>query len=243
MRIPVDPSVVRRRAAIEKEIHDLERWGTTGNRIEGNFDICTEGIAIIMLKTTSDQSDSICVVDVETTGLNPEDGCVVVEVALVIRLDDGEIEEFSCLLKYSEDYKDRIDAATKWNGINFEMTNDKGVDRELAAKNLSNIFSLIKEKNIPVMSYVAGFDKKFIESFMMGEGYEVDIEIGCLMIEALKTINKEGAIGIKRMKLSTAMRYFGLDDSANNHRALSDCYAALQLHDFVKNKNKKKMGA
>lgn len=149
-------------------------------------------------------------IDIETTGLSPEDDYII-EVAAVRFRNGLETESFSSLIKPPIPIPIE---ATIINNISDYMVQD-APDMDTV---MFQFFDFIGEDMI-VGHNIASFDIKFLRKFAYFDNGYSDTY---LMVKHrwLDTPNK---------KLNTLCNYFGIVNE-EEHRALSDCRAADQLY-------------
>lgn len=149
-------------------------------------------------------------IDIETTGLSPEDDYII-EVAAVRFRNGLETEAFSSLIKPPISIPIE---ATMINNISNDMVYGAPDEDEV----LFQFFDFIGEDMI-VGHNIASFDIKFLRRFAYFDNGYSDTY---LMVKHrwLDTPNK---------KLNTLCQYFGITNE-EEHRALSDCRAAGQLY-------------
>lgn len=158
--------------------------------------------------------------DVETTGLNPQDD-EIIELA-AIKFDNGEIvDEFVTLLKPSFRIPQRI---TDITGItNSMVANAPTIDDVLP--------DFIKFcGNTDIVAHNADFDMGFINCAVGGLGLKVDNKVHCTLVLArkyLKLVNNQ---------LATVANHFGLADK-EFHRAKADAMACGEIYWYLANEN------
>lgn len=152
-------------------------------------------------------------VDAETTGLDPRKD-EIIELAMVpfYYEEDGRIlgvgEPFSALREPSELISPEITALT---GISNEMVKGQAIDPEQVAAFASPA--------VLVVAHNAAFDRRFLERFSPVFATKA---WACSMAEV--PWKDEGYEGAKLAFLALEQGFF-----YDRHRALNDCYAAIEL--------------
>lgn len=157
-----------------------------------------------------DYRSDFTAIDIETTGLSPEDDYII-EVAAVRFRNGLETESFSSLIKPPIPIP--IEATIINNIADYMVQDAPDMDTVMF-----QFFDFIGEDML-VGHNIASFDIKFLRKFAYFDNGYSDTY---LMVKHrwLDTPNK---------KLNTLCRYFGIVNE-EEHRALSDCRAAGQLY-------------
>ncbi|MBP7703778.1 MAG: 3'-5' exonuclease [Caulobacter sp.] len=151
--------------------------------------------------------------DVETTGLDPRQD-EIIELAMVpfFYLPDGRIvgtgEPFDRLRQPSQPISAEITALT---GIDDAMVADQVIDRDEVAA--------FAAPAALIVAHNAAFDRRFAERF---SPVFTTKPWACSMAEVPWT--EEGSEGVKLAYLAMGQGFF-----YDRHRALNDCYAAIEL--------------
>lgn len=156
------------------------------------------------------------VIDIETTGLNP-DADDIIEVA-ALHIDDGKIvNSFSEFVSS----KNITPESTKQNHI---TTKDVAQAREVHAV-LADYAAFIG--NLPIVGHNVSFDLDFINAI---HPLSNPIEDTCTLArELLYEQDKQ----IENCKLPTVCAFFKIDKQTD-HRALEDCKATFQCYEQLK---------
>lgn len=160
-----------------------------------------------------------CVVlDVETTGLNPETD-EIIEVA-AIRSIGGILEAYDTFVRPKRHIPSEI---TKLTGIrNSDVIRAPRI-AEVAPKLLGFIGDL------PVVAHNAAFDVKFIAAAFEKIGADIHIRY----IDTVR-LARLAFPGMANYKLATLIRELELLDVEQQHRALSDAEATLRLFELCR---------
>ena len=165
--------------------------------------------------TESAEPDRYVVLDVETTGLNP-DKDEIIEIAAIKVVRGAELDRFHVLVRPEKRVGDKVVELT---GITNDLLESQGVDLELAMK---EFISYIGD-NI-VIAHNAPFDFGFVQASCE------ECDLGDFDNECIDTL----ALARKKMpdapnyRLKTLLGLLNLDNK-NPHRAESDCEATFQL--------------
>ncbi len=151
--------------------------------------------------------------DVETTGLRPDQGDRIGEIAL-LKFCGGKIVD--SLVTLVNPGRPIPPEATQINGISDEMVADAAPFPEVAAK----IAEFLRGK--PLAFHTAPFDLSFLHPQMKDAGVPFP---GVPVIDTLETARSTGRW--KNHKLSELCRTFGI--SSEWHRARSDAFATGML--------------
>lgn len=159
--------------------------------------------------------DEYVVVDLETTGLDPNQGCEIIEIG-VTEIKGGKIvRNYSRLIRPEGIIPTKI---TQITSITNEM-----VDGELSIEDVLPKFRKYIG-NRTIIAHNAKFDVGFLNYYLNIQGLEPINKFICT-IELLKSNkNYRG----KNKKLSTACEYYGISNEAA-HRAYSDTMATAKL--------------
>lgn len=159
------------------------------------------------------------VIDVETTGLSPDDDRII-EVAAVKCENDRIVDRFHSLINPGRPIPSRV---TEITGINdSDVKNAPDMD-EIAPK-LSEFI-----EDLPLVAHNANFDIKFIANSFKRAG----VSKGMIYIDTL-CLARIAFPDMPNHKLSTLIDEFGLSDHAQEHRAMSDAEATQRLYMICK---------
>lgn len=160
-------------------------------------------------------AEKYIVIDVETTGLSPDDDRII-EVAAVKCENDRIVDSFHSLINPGR----RIPAnVTKLTGIKNADVAD-APDMDAVAPELSEFID-----NLPLVAHNANFDIKFIANAFKRAG----VSKGMLYIDTL-ALARNAYPNMPNHKLSTLINELGLLDHEQEHRAMSDVEATQRLY-------------
>lgn len=150
------------------------------------------------------------VVDIETTGLDPE-ADEIVEIG-ALKVVDGVVQEsMSQIVRCQKGVPHSI---TRLTGISQEEV-DEGCDLESAMEGFLRFIRLN-----PLVMHNATFDMGFIDAAL--EQLEIEsLENQCIDTYA---IARSLDLGLKRFRLDDMCQFFGVEHG-DLHRALPDCFA------------------
>ncbi len=169
-------------------------------------------------------SDEYVVVDLETTGLSPENGSEIIEIG-VTEIKSGKIElNYSKLIKPNGFITNEI---TQITNITNEMVEDKQSLEEVLPK----FRDYIGDRTI--IAHNAKFDIKFLNFYLDKLGLKRIDNYICTM-ELLKQNKRYKGVN---KKLSTACEYYGIKN-INAHRAFSDTFATAELFLIIRDELK-----
>lgn len=159
--------------------------------------------------------DEYIVVDLETTGLNPQNGDEIIEIGVTeIKGDDIKLN-YSRLVKPNSIITTFISNLT--NITNEMVENEKKIEEILP-----KFREYIGDRTI--IAHNAKFDVGFLNHYLSIMGLET-IENYICTVEMLKTTKNYNG---KNKKLETACNFYGIENS-NAHRAYSDTHATAKL--------------
>lgn len=155
------------------------------------------------------------VIDVETTGLSPDDDRII-EVAAVKCENDRIVDSFHSLINPGRRIPSKV---TKLTGIkNADVAG--APDMDAVAPELSEFID-----NLPLVAHNANFDIKFIANAFKRAG----VSKGMLYIDTL-ALARNAFPDMPNHKLSTLINELGLLDHGQEHRAMSDVEATQRLY-------------
>ena len=161
------------------------------------------------------------VVDLETTGLDPYNGCEIIEIGITEIKDNKIVRNYSRLVKPHGLIPSLI---TEITGITNEMVeNEEGIETVLPR------FRKFLSDRI-MIAHNAKFDLKFLNYYLRKYNLE-PIENHLCTMEMLKKCKSYKG---KNKKLETACNYYNITNE-NAHRADSDTKATAEL--FLKIKD------
>lgn len=160
-------------------------------------------------------SGSFTAVDVETTGLYPEQGARMIEVAAVRVRGFEIVDSYSTLLNPGVPISSKI---KKLNGISNEML--------ISAPDFGNVLgSLIAFiGNDYLVAHNASFDKKFLQAECRCLDKAIKNKFLCTLF-----LSKQAKVDVENYKLITLLNYFEIFLEDALHRALSDATAVALL--------------
>lgn len=155
------------------------------------------------------------VIDVETTGLSPDDDRII-EVAAIKCEKDKIVDSFHSLINPGRRIPSKV---TKLTGIkNADVAG--APDMDTVAPELSEFID-----NLPIVAHNANFDIKFIANAFKRAG----VSKGMLYIDTL-VLARSAYPNMPNHKLSTLINELGLLDHEQEHRAMSDVEATQRLY-------------
>ena len=159
------------------------------------------------------------VIDVETTGLSPDDDRII-EVAAVKCENDRIVDSFHSLINPGRRIPSNV---TKLTGIkNADVAG--APDMDTVVPELSEFID-----NLPLVAHNANFDIKFIANAFKRAG----VSKGMLYIDTL-VLARNAFPEMPNHKLSTLINELGLLDHEQEHRAMSDVEATQHLYTACK---------
>ena len=164
-------------------------------------------------------AEEYIVIDVETTGLSPDDDRII-EVAAVKCENDRIVDSFHSLINPGRRIPSNV---TKLTGIkNADVAG--APDMDTVAPELSEFID-----NLPLVAHNANFDIKFIANAFKRAG----VSKGMLYIDTL-VLARNAFPDMPNHKLSTLINELGLLDHEQEHRAMSDVEATQRLYTACK---------
>ena len=160
--------------------------------------------------------NSFIVLDIETTGINPQESKIT-EIGAIKVINNKVIESYSQLINPEVEIPSQIVSLT---GITDEMVRDKPIIHEV----IQEFIDFCDEK-LPIVGHNIMFDYSFIKYNALNKGLKFERE-------ALDTlsISRKLLKDLESRKLGFLCNYFGIEHS-NAHRALDD---ALVTHKLLK---------
>ena len=163
------------------------------------------------------------VVDLETTGLNPNDGCEIIEIGITEIKDSKIVKNYSRLIKPKKQIPEFITGITT-------ITNEMVENEESIETVLPRFRTYIGDKTI--IAHNAKFDLKFLNFYLD----ELNLERINNYICTLEMLKASKSYKGKNKKLETACAYYNIVNK-NAHRANSDTLATAQLFLKIKDEN------
>jgi CRISPR-associated protein Cas2 len=165
------------------------------------------------------QLPAYVVIDIETTGLNPEKDQII-EIAAV-KIEGNEITEFQKLVKISESVSKFVIELT---GITDELLSQNGQGIKEA---MIEFAEFVADK--PLVGYNVDFDQKFMQKTAKKYGLE---NFQNQFIDLLKFVKKEKMF-LANYKLQTVLQAYNIFSNVT-HRALEDSKLTVELAAKVK---------
>ena len=156
------------------------------------------------------------VLDLETTGLRPDQDAIVEYGAL--RVEDGEITaSFAQLVRCGQALPPDI---VKLTGISDDLLREQGAEPEQALDGFLQFLG--KDK---LMGYNLAFDLDFLRAACRKYGRPFPANPSADLLR----LARRKVYGVANYKLETLVQHFALQ-SPTRHRALADCEQAWQLY-------------
>jgi DNA polymerase III epsilon subunit-like protein len=183
----------------------------------------------IATRSTMSLATNMIAVDTETTGLKfAED--LLLEIGMYGKIDGEEIS-YTRLIKYGADDMERINAATRYNGIKFEEVERDGLPIEEVIREMeSNIEYLNGFSDVLLIGFNLQFDVGFISAQVTQKIKSINQT--CLMEEIRKREAEACGVSInamRRMSLASALAKYKIERQSRAHRALGDAYETYRL--------------
>ncbi len=159
--------------------------------------------------------ETVVVLDVETTGMDPEQGDRVIEVGAVMLRGSTVVDRFQSLINPGFLVTREIESIT---GI----TNTLLSEAPAAAEVMENFAKFIA--SYPLVAHNASFDQKFLAAELAYLGKRRPLNFGCTLLIA-RRIYPEAL----NYRLETLVRHKNLTISGQFHRALADAEMAASL--------------
>lgn len=164
-------------------------------------------IGLIILQSFS-QSETIIILDFETTGLSPNNGDRVIEIGAVLLRNQEIIDQFQSLINPGFFVSREIETIT---GI----TNTMLSEAPSASEAMEEFVRFIDSH--PLVAHNASFDQKFLEIELDHYGKKRSLNFGCTLQVARRLYPD-----VTNHKLETLVRYKGIPINSRFHRALAD---------------------
>lgn len=158
------------------------------------------------------------VIDFETTGLSPENGDRITEVAIVIVESGKIVDQFESLVNTGKSIPFHIQNLT---GITNQMT----ANAPPATVIIPKIHQYIKDSTL--VAHNAKFDSKFFHSEMQKIGVQVSFDFVCTLLLSRRLYPL-----LDNYRLSSLAKYHGIKSQGKSHRALADALITAEL--FIK---------
>lgn len=157
------------------------------------------------------------VIDIETSGLRPEEH-EIIELGAVRVMEHKIVERFTLLVKPRVPITPEIQRVT---GITNGLLNDEGVPVSLAINKFVEFL-----QDCPVVSHNIEFDFQFLRYACNSCGLPV---IGNQKVDTL-VLSRKKLKQMKSYKLGALAEHFGIDTS-QKHRSLADCKITYELYE------------
>lgn len=158
------------------------------------------------------------VIDFETTGLSPDNGDRITEVAIVIVESGKVVDQFESLVNTGRTIPYEIQSLT---GITNQMT----ANAPLASLIIPQVHQYVK--NSTLVAHNASFDSKFFHSEMNKVGIRTNVDFICTLLLSRRLYPK-----LENHKLATLAKHHGIKSQGKSHRALADALVTAEL--FIK---------
>ena len=165
--------------------------------------------------------DTYVVIDVETSGLNPEEHKIIELGAILVEAHCIK-ERFSLLVQPHEAITTQIEKIT---GITNAMLQKEGVDISLAMPKFIAFLG-----DLPVVSHNADFDYSFLRKACAVCNLPL---LSNRSIDTM-TLSRRKVNGVDNYKLSTLAKHFAIPYT-QIHRSLADCEITYQLYEKLIN--------
>jgi len=162
-------------------------------------------------------SETIAVIDFETTGMSPQSGGRATEIAAVLVRDGRVVDQFQSLMQTGVWVPPFIEQLT---GISNAML-AKAPPAEAVMRELAGF-----TRGCPLVAHNAAFDRGFWHFELERAGCEPDPahEFACTVLLARRLYPEA-----PNCKLGTLARYHALPDTGRAHRALADAQTTAHL--------------
>ncbi len=168
---------------------------------------------VIYLEWDIQMIDSFVALDVETSGLNPDDDKII-EIGMAKILDGELIDKYSTLINPRRLISPNIVELT---GITQDMLADKPVIEDI----IGDILEFIGD--YPILGHNVNFDYGFLKKAAVNSGYSFEKQ-GIDTLRLARRLLPE----VEHKNLDYLCSYFGID-AGNSHRAYDDAVSAWKL--------------
>lgn len=166
-----------------------------------------------------EQNETVVVVDVETTGMQPEQGDRVIEIGAVKMRGRQVLERFERLIRPAFLISREIESLT---GISNSMLQQAPTADQILPEFIQFIGDL------PFVAHNAAFDQKFIEAELSLFGKPRPLNFNCTL-----QLSRRIYPDLINYKLATLVQYKNLTPAATFHRALADADMTAQLWQVI----------
>lgn len=157
------------------------------------------------------------VIDVETSGLRPEEH-EIIELGAIRVMEHNIVDRFSILVKPVVPITIEIQKIT---GITNEILNNEGVPISIALKQFVEFL-----QDLPVVSHNVEFDLKFLRQACTSCGLSI---IKNPKVDTL-VLSRKKLKRMKSYKLGVLAKHFAID-TKQIHRSLADCEITYKLYE------------
>lgn len=158
--------------------------------------------------------DNYVVLDIETTGLDPDKDSIT-QIAAV-KVEDGAIKEEFCRYVLCPPIPENI---SKLTGITNELVQEHGIPLRQALTELSVFI-----QTLPIVAHNSDFDITFLENGFEREGISFSMNTVFDTLKASRILVK----GLKNYRLQTLLNHFGIE-TGRTHNALDDARKTFEL--------------
>lgn len=165
--------------------------------------------------------DTYVVIDVETSGLNPDEH-EIIELGAIMVVDHCIKERFSLLVRPQQTIKSKIEEIT---GITNAMLQNEGVEISVAMPKFIAFLC-----DLPVVSHNMDFDYSFLRKACAVCNLPL---LSNRSIDTL-TLSRRKIKQVGNYKLSTLANHFAIE-TEQMHRSIADCEITYQLYEKLIN--------
>ncbi len=158
------------------------------------------------------------VIDFETTGLSPDYGDRITEVAVVIIESNRVVDQYQSLVNAGLSIPFHIQRLT---GITDHMISSAPPPSTV----VNELYKFIKGSNL--VAHNASFDKKFFNSEVAKVGLKTNHDFICTLL-----LSRRLYPFLENLKLGTLANYHDIQHRGRSHRALADALVTADL--FIK---------
>ena len=166
-------------------------------------------------------NNQFAIIDFETTGLSPQDGDRITEVAVVKIESDRVVDKYQSLVKTGAHISYEIERIT---GISNQML----ADAPSATVVLPDLHKFIGNANL--VAHNASFDSKFLHAELSNVGIDASMNFICTLLLSRRLYPFS-----PNLKLSTLAQYHGIRYEGRGHRALADALVTAELFLRIRN--------
>ncbi len=163
-------------------------------------------------------TNRFAVIDFETTGLSPDYGDRITEVAVVIIESNKVVDQYQSLVNAGQPIPFQIQRLT---GITNQMISSAPTP----SKVMNELYKFVKGSNL--VAHNASFDRKFFNSEIAKAGLKANHDFICTLL-----LSRRLYPFLENLKLATLATYHDIQYQGRSHRALSDALVTADL--FIK---------